>query len=523
MSDRMDPKLRELTYRLIAMAPEAPPFPEEAMVQLKPSTAPARPSRRRSPLVWVAAAAVVALVIVGVPLILFGPGDDPGPTTIPPATATTVPDVTPTTVPDDVTPTTQPPVGDETVVFFSVYLFSDDMTTRVGDPALVPVLRSASIDSGTELELLTASLGEAVASLLSEPTQTGYSSSFPALEPDASISVSLSGSVATLELPIEFEAGGGTSSMIGRLAQLVFTATQFPDIDSVILTRNSVPIEVFSGEGIVLDGPQTRADYLGTDQLIYVDTPAIGSVVGSPFTISGHANTFEATVEWELTRLDGTPITGGFTTATCGNGCWGDFSIDVEYVLEEDTEGFVNVFETSAEDGRRQHVLRYPVTLTAAEWSGPPEESAVPSSPDETAIMDTLVTFAQDPSAESYAGIPFADEVALGLGPDIVRTVPAADLANPAAWVMDIDLFRARSGTTSIFNLFDADRPRRTVTGEHLHCASPPVAAPTGLEGLIRISTQPLDATSCLEWFTVDLFVNADGEIEAVTLDLYEP
>jgi hypothetical protein len=46
---------------------------------------------------------------------------------------------------------------------------------------------------------------------------------------------------------------------------------------------------------------------------------------------------------------------------------------------------------------------------------------------------------------------------------------------------------------------------------------------PEGLESLRQQSVQPAKTDSCLEWFSVDLFVNEDGEIAAVTLDLYEP
>lgn len=48
--------------------------------------------------------------------------------------------------------------------------------------------------------------------------------------------------------------------------------------------------------------------------------------------------------------------------------------------------------------------------------------------------------------------------------------------------------------------------------------------APDGLADLRRVSVQPeLGDRSCLEWWTVDLFVADDGSIAAVTMDLYEP
>ncbi len=48
--------------------------------------------------------------------------------------------------------------------------------------------------------------------------------------------------------------------------------------------------------------------------------------------------------------------------------------------------------------------------------------------------------------------------------------------------------------------------------------------APEGFEDHARISVQPDPDTidSCLRWFTVDFFV-AGGEVEAITMDLWEP
>jgi hypothetical protein len=59
--------------------------------------------------------------------------------------------------------------------------------------------------------------------------------------------------------------------------------------------------------------------------------------------------------------------------------------------------------------------------------------------------------------------------------------------------------------------------------GPHMHCASPPVPAPTGLAGHRRVSVQPTNIETCILWWTVDLFVASSGRIEAVTLDLWDP
>ncbi len=122
MTDSDDARMRELTYRLIAMAPGPPDYPEP-VTQLEP-----RPDgSRRSPLIWMAAAAAVILISVGVPLLFFdGDGGmaaattttttQPGtpPTTAPPITETTsAPTATPC-APDTTAPPTTAPLTTDT-------------------------------------------------------------------------------------------------------------------------------------------------------------------------------------------------------------------------------------------------------------------------------------------------------------------------------------------------------------------------------------------------------------------------
>jgi hypothetical protein len=104
MSDRTESKMRELTYKLIAMAPEAPPFPEEDMVQVKPAPTPAPPIRpRRRSFGWALAAAAAVFVLIGGPLLLFNlaESDDvtgPSTTVAPPTTAVPTPAPSPVVI-----------------------------------------------------------------------------------------------------------------------------------------------------------------------------------------------------------------------------------------------------------------------------------------------------------------------------------------------------------------------------------------------------------------------------------------
>lgn len=150
------------------------------------------------------------------------------------------------------------------------------------------------------------------------------------------------------------------------------------------------------------------------------------------------------------------------------------------------------------------------------EGTGAPE----PTGPD-IAVVDMLVAFAR--AEGDLASVSFAEEVQLGLGDMLVVSRTPAELADQGAWSLDLEPFRARTGPFSALEVLAEERPRVIIVGPHNHCASPPVPAPAGYEALRRVSVHPADATSCLEWFTVDLFMDDHGAIEAITLDLFEP
>ncbi|NND12951.1 MAG: hypothetical protein HKO10_03235 [Acidimicrobiia bacterium] len=59
--------------------------------------------------------------------------------------------------------------------------------------------------------------------------------------------------------------------------------------------------------------------------------------------------------------------------------------------------------------------------------------------------------------------------------------------------------------------------------GSHPHCAGPPMPVAEGFEELTQISIQPAAPDSCLEWWTVDVFLDDQGDIAGVTLDMWEP
>ena len=103
----------------------------------------------------------------------------------------------------------------------------------------------------------------AVQALLAGPTASeraaGLSTQIPA--GTRLNGISIANGVAKVDLTSEFEAGAGSRSLQLRLAQVVYTVTQFPTVKAVRFSIDGTPVSVFSGRGIVLSHPVGRKAY----------------------------------------------------------------------------------------------------------------------------------------------------------------------------------------------------------------------------------------------------------------------
>jgi germination protein M len=170
--------------------------------------------------------------------------------------------------------------------------------------------------------------------------------------------------IAHVDLTSEFESGGGSASMQMRLAQVVYTITQFPTVKGVIFSLDGEPIDVLGGEGIIIDHPLTRRDYVDLLPAILVTSPALGQEVGSPVLVSGSANVFEANVSVKILDENDEVIAETFTTATCGTGCRGTYRVVVPYEVDREQDGTIVVHDDDAAGvGRPPHEVRIPVRL----------------------------------------------------------------------------------------------------------------------------------------------------------------
>lgn len=206
----------------------------------------------------------------------------------------------------------------------------------------------------------------AIEALLAGPTRTERASGFDTAIPAGTrlLGISIKGGVAIVDLTSEYQSGGGSLSMQVRLGQVVYTLTQFPTVKAVSFRLDGTPVNVFSSEGIVLSHPVGRGDYKDLLPVIVVSQPESGSRVTSPVTVSGSANVFEANVTVKVLDANGRVIGSTFTTATCGTGCRGTYSVDVRFRNDPEQRGTIVVSDDDAAGaGRPPHEVRIPVVL----------------------------------------------------------------------------------------------------------------------------------------------------------------
>ena len=209
---------------------------------------------------------------------------------------------------------------------------------------------------------LTIALQELLRGPIGPDVEAGIATEIPA--GTELVDTEIVGEGVHITLSSEFDDSGTESPGTMRLreAQVVFTATQIGEIESV---RLFVEEDAYLGQV----EPVGRDDFDDVAPPIVVESPKIGQQISGPtFEVTGTANVFEGTVHFDLDvpAPVGVSMTS-FTTATCGSGCRGDFTetvkFDPQIQLEKPIEAILTVYEESAEDGSRINEVTLPLTL----------------------------------------------------------------------------------------------------------------------------------------------------------------
>src|SRR5665811_1974730 len=271
--------------------------------------------------------------------------------------------------------TVSPNTGDSTCMGFVTYSLSARV---IGCSRSRPSPLNTSIGCPSNLKLTLLMDGNCVsvyttcprrANMDMEPPPDSYSfeRSTVATEPWTSmprtlyLGIDVQGSVATVDLSKEYESGGGSMSMFARLGQVVYTLTQFPSISSVSFKLDGQPIEVFSGEGLLLEHPMTRADNEYVTNPIHVESPVFGDTVTSPLRIYGTSNVFEATSQVRILDSAGGTLNEVYVTATSGTGTRGTYDVTVPFTAAPGSDITLMSFEYSAKDGSMINISEIPL------------------------------------------------------------------------------------------------------------------------------------------------------------------
>lgn len=256
--------------------------------------------------------------------------------------------------------------------------------------------------------------------------------------------------------------------------------------------------------------------------IVLTAAPLVG---GGTIELQGLSRPFEAVVGVEVLDTSGRPVEAVFsgnaqigTLRTDRYGAattdwveaWGRFAVRIEGLAAGD----------------------YTVILNANDAADEPELFRLEVTLDDGGEAPTVTTDAEARAASALIGsakgnpidtVPLADEVILLLGPTIRSEATADRLTDRDAWTIEEP--NGFAGFTGPFNplpSLDSDRLRITA-GPADHCAGPPREWPAELDGLRQVNIEPVGIDSCIAWFGVHLFLDADDRIAAVAYDLFGP
>jgi spore germination protein GerM len=168
--------------------------------------------------------------------------------TTPPETAVSpVEPATPTAPPKE---TTSPaPAADVTGQIFW-------LKDEGGQLKLVPEAISVASDASPEAQVKAAF--DALLSKPGDPEQNAFTT-IP--EQTKLLEATVQADGIHVNLSADFEAGGGSASMMGRLGQVIYTATAFDPAAPVWILVDGKPLTLLGGEGLEVSQPMTREDF----------------------------------------------------------------------------------------------------------------------------------------------------------------------------------------------------------------------------------------------------------------------
>jgi germination protein M len=187
------------------------------------------------------------------------------------------------------------------------------------------------------------------------------------------LGIDIENGVATVDLSGEFASGdireADRLAWAFRLAQVTFTLTQFPSVESVRFMVDGKPATAIEGhEGTPVE-LATRDAYADQRPGIFVDQPAWGGALTDPLTVSGLVQIDADPPEFHAALVSRTTdeiLVQETVRATCPTGCWqppggGEFEFRLAVPAGADRDDLLLRVWVVSEDGSEVDMLQYPL------------------------------------------------------------------------------------------------------------------------------------------------------------------
>jgi spore germination protein GerM len=146
-------------------------------------------------------------------------------------------------------PVAQAPAADVTG---QIYWLKDDGTSFQLAPETISVSASATPSEQVKVAF------DQLLSKSGDPEQEAFTT-IP--EQTQLLNASVKDDGVHVDLSADFQYGGGSASMVGRLGQVVYTATAFDPDAPVWISVDGKPLTLLGGEGVEVSQPMTRSDF----------------------------------------------------------------------------------------------------------------------------------------------------------------------------------------------------------------------------------------------------------------------
>jgi spore germination protein GerM len=163
--------------------------------------------------------------------------------------------------------------------------------------------------------------------------------------------------VATANLSPQYLGPGTLSSLQGRLAQIVYTLTAFPNVSSVVIEVGGqrIPNLAF----VSLANPITRSQVTASLPGVLLEQPAVGGNLKSKLTISG-LTSINGTYDVQLSDSSGKLLASATNTAVVG----GTFQQSIPFTITAPEVGTIKVFSRPSKPSQAVQEFQFSLPIS---------------------------------------------------------------------------------------------------------------------------------------------------------------